>query len=144
MEKESLSTNHRPQKGSRLMIGLVASILIAGAGSGADLRHDFVQCLKTAAAQAKAQKIGTDGFQAFAQTTCAGAEAPFKASLTSANVSHGMGKRESAADAAAQVKDYYSQWDGNYAADAPAPAPAAAPTQNAAVAKSDTPPAKPQ
>ena len=127
------------------MIGLVASILIAGAGSGADLRHDFVQCLKTAAAQAKAQKIGADGFAAFAQTTCAGAEAPFKASLTSANVSHGMSKRESAADAAAQVKDYYSQWDGNYAADAPAPAPAAAATQSAAVAKTDTPqPAKPQ
>ena len=126
------------------MIGLVVSMLIAGAGSGADLRHDFVQCLKTAAAQAKAQKIGTDGFQAFAQTTCAASEAPFKASLVSANVSHGMSKRESAADAAAQVSDYYSQWDGNYAADAPVAAPASAPTQNAAVAKSDTPPPKPQ
>jgi hypothetical protein len=126
------------------MIGLVVSMLIAGAGGGADLRHDFVQCLKTAAAQAKAQKIGTDGFQAFAQTTCAASEAPFKASLVSANVSHGMSKRESAADAAAQVNDYYLQWDGNYAADAPVAAPAAAPTQNAAVAKSDTPPPKPQ
>jgi hypothetical protein len=126
------------------MIGLVVAMLNAGAGGGADLRHAFVQCLKSAAAQAKAQKIGTDGFQAFAQTTCAASEAPFKASLVSANVSHGMSKRESAADAAAQVSDYYSQWDGNYAADAPVAAPAAAPTQNAAVAKSDTPPPKPQ
>lgn len=123
------------------MIVFVASMMLAAAGSGADSRHDFVQCLKGAAAQAKTQKIGADGFVAFARTTCAASEEPFKASLVSANVSHGMSRKDSVSDAASQVSDYYTEWHDNYAADSP-PVPA---TQNASMAKQDTPPPpKPQ
>lgn len=103
------------------MIVFVAAMMLAGGDPG-DLRHDFVQCLKGALTQAKTQKMGVDGFVTFAKTTCAGSEAPFKASLVSANVSHGMSKRESLSDAESQLSDYYSEWHDNYAADSDAPA----------------------
>ena len=115
------------------MIVFVAAMLLAGAG---DSRHDFTQCLKEAASKAVNQKIGADGFVAFARTNCAAAEAPFAASLTSANVSHGMSKRAAASDAASQVSDYYSERLDNYKIElqplGPEPATAVA-------AKQDTP-----
>lgn len=98
--------------------------MLAGSGAGADLRHDFVQCLKGAASQAKTQKVGIDGFIDFARTNCANSEAPFKSSLVSANVTHGMSRKESASDAASQLSDYYAEWLENYKTDlGPAPAP---------------------
>jgi hypothetical protein len=99
------------------MIVFVAAMMLAGADAGADLRHEFVECLKGALTQAKSQKMGVDGFVTFAKTTCAASEAPFKASLVSANVSHGMSRKDSLSDAASQLSDYYSEWHDNYAAE---------------------------
>ena len=98
------------------MIIFAAALLAAGAG--ADLRHDFADCLKQASAQARNQKVGVDGFVAFAKTNCAGSEAPFQASLVSANVSHGMSKKSAASDAASQIDDYYSERLDTYKAEA--------------------------
>lgn len=119
------------------MIVIAAALLLAGAD--ADLRHDFVSCLKNASAQALQQKVAADGFVAFARTTCAGAEEPFKAALVSANAQHGMSRKDSASDASQQVSDYYAEWKDKYSADAPPaaapkaapppPTPAAAPTE---------------
>jgi hypothetical protein len=109
-------------EGSRLMIVLVAAMMLVG--SGADVRHDFVACLKTAQNQAEQQKIGADGFVNFARTACASAEQPFKAALVNANVQHGMSRKDSASDANQQVSDYYHEWNEKYAADAPPPSPA--------------------
>jgi hypothetical protein len=120
------------------MIVIAAALLLAG--SGADVRQSFVSCLKSAATQAQQQKIAADAFVAFARTNCASAEEPFKASLVSANVQHGMSRKESASDASQQVSDYYSEWNAKYADDAPPPAaapkvtpppptPASAPTE---------------
>jgi hypothetical protein len=120
------------------MIVIAAAMLLAGAD--ADLRHNFVSCLKNAATQAQQQKVAADGFVAFARTTCAGAEEPFKASLVSANAQHGMSRKDSASDASQQVSDYYTEWHDKYSADAPAasaapkplapaPTPASAPTE---------------
>lgn len=120
------------------MIVIAAALLLAGAD--ADLRHNFVSCLKNAATQAQQQKVAADGFVAFARTTCASAEEPFKASLVSANAQHGMSRKDSASDASQQVSDYYTEWQDKYSADAPAPSaapkplapaptPASAPTQ---------------
>lgn len=89
------------------MIIFAAAFLLAGAG--ADLRHDFSDCLKQASTQARNQKVGVEGFVAFAKTNCAGSEAPFEASLTTANISHGMSKKSAASDAASQIDDYYSE-----------------------------------
>ncbi len=102
------------------MIFLAAAMMLAG--GGADLRHDFVACLKTASVKAQTQKIAADGFVDFARTTCAGAADPFKAMLVDANIKHGMSRKESASDAESQLKDYYSEWHDKYAEDAPAPA----------------------
>jgi hypothetical protein len=119
------------------MIVLVAAMMLAG--SDADVRHDFVACLKTAQAQAEQQKIGADAFVNFARTACAAAEQPFKAALVNADVQHGMSRKDSASDANQQVSDYYHEWNDRYSADAPppaapkpltpAPTPASAPTQ---------------
>jgi hypothetical protein len=125
------------------MIIIAAALMLAG--SDADLRHNFVSCLKNAATQAQRQKITVDGFVDFARTTCANAEEPFKATLVNANVQHGMSRKESASDASQQVNDYYSEWKGKYSDDAPAAAPAkaAAPTPVPAPATVPTPASAP-
>lgn len=108
------------------MIIFAAALMLAGAG--ADLRHDFSDCLKQASAQARNQKVGVEGFVAFAKTNCANTEAPFQASLVSANVSHGMSKKSAASDAASQIDDYYSERLDTYKADLePLPAEPAKP-----------------
>ena len=94
------------------MIGIVMSMLLAGAG--ADLRHDFADCLKQADTKAQSQKVAVEGFVAFAKTTCASAQAPFESSLTTTNVSHGMSKKAAASDAADQIDSYYSERLENY------------------------------
>ena len=108
------------------MIGLFVAAMVAG--SGADLRHDFTACLKQASNQALNQKVGVEGFIAFARTNCANAEAPFQASLATVNVSHGMSKKAAATDAATQIDDYYSERLENYKVELqPMPAEPAAP-----------------
>ena len=94
------------------MIGILVTMLLAGAG--ADLRHDFADCLKQADSRAKSEKVAVEGFVAFAKTTCAGSEAPFQSSLTSANASHGMSKKAAATDAADQIDSYYTERLENY------------------------------
>lgn len=94
------------------MIGIVVSMLIAG--SGADLRHDFADCLKQADAKAQNQKIAAEGFVDFARTTCSTAAEPFEAQLTTTNVKNGMSRKAAAADAASQIKDYYTERLENY------------------------------
>lgn len=119
------------------MIVLAAAMMLAA--SDVDVRQTFVSCLKSASIEAQQKKIGADGFIAFAQSTCAGAEEPFKAALTSANAQHGMSRKDSASDAGQQVSDYYKEWNDKYSADLPseaaaklsklAPTPAAQPTE---------------
>ncbi len=94
------------------MIGIFVTMLLAGAG--ADLRHDFADCLKQADSKAQTQKLAAEGFIAFAKTTCAGSQAPFESSLTSANISHGMSKKAAATDAADQIDSYYTERLENY------------------------------
>ena len=64
--------------------------------------------------EAQNQKIAVEGFVDFVRSTCSTAAAPFEASLTSANVSHGMSKKAAAADAADQIKSYYEERLENY------------------------------
>ena len=94
------------------MIGIFVTMLLAGAG--ADLRHDFADCLKQADSKAQTQKLAAEGFIAFAKTTCAGSQALFESSLTSANISHGMSKKAAATDAADQIDSYYTERLENY------------------------------
>lgn len=94
------------------MIGIVMTMLLAG--GGLDLRHDFAACLKQADSRAQTQKVAAEGFVEFARSACEAAAAPFEASLTSANISHGMSKKAAAADAADQIKSYYEERLENY------------------------------
>lgn len=106
------------------MIGIVLAMMVAG--SGADARHDFAECLKQADSKAQTQKVGADGFVDFARTSCASAQQPFEASLVDSNVSHGMSKKAAASDAASQISDYYSERLDNYKAESAPEAPAKA------------------
>ena len=94
------------------MIGMIVTMMLAG--SGADLRHDFADCLKQANARALNQKVTADGFVDFARTACSTAAAPFEASLTTANLKNGMSKKAAAADAADQIRSYYEERLENY------------------------------
>ena len=94
------------------MIGIFVTMLLAG--TGADLRHDFAECLKQADTRAQTQKIAAEGFVDFVRTTCSTAAAPFEAALTTANIKNGMTKKAAAADAASQINDYYSERLENY------------------------------
>jgi hypothetical protein len=94
------------------MIGLIVTMLLAG--SGADLRHDFADCLKQANARALNEKVAADGFVDFVRSACSTAAAPFEASLTTANVRNGMSKKAAAADAADQIRSYYEERLENY------------------------------
>jgi hypothetical protein len=91
------------------MITIVVAAMLAMAGNGADTRHDFVQCLKQASTDAKSQKIAADGFVEFAKNACVTVEAPFRSTLVSADVSHGMSRKDSDSDASSQIRDYYSE-----------------------------------
>jgi len=94
------------------MIGMIVTMLLAG--SGADLRRDFADCLKQADARAQNQKVAVEGFVDFARSACSTVADPFEASLTTVNVKNGMSKKSAAADAATQVKDYYLERLENY------------------------------
>ena len=106
------------------MIVIAAALLLAGGGD--DFRTSFVSCLKTASTEASRKKLAADGFIDFARTSCAGTEESFKASLITANVAHGMSRKDSASDASGQLSDNYKEWSDKYSAEAPPPAAAAA------------------
>jgi hypothetical protein len=99
------------------MITIVIAAMLGGAGTEADLRHNFVQCLKTSVEQAKTQKVAIDGYVAFARSTCATSGSPFKAALINADVQHGMSHKDSVSDADSQLDDYFSEWLDHYKSD---------------------------
>lgn len=91
------------------MIAIVVAALIGSADPSAALIHDFNQCLRQAGSDAQLQKIAPDAFVAFARAHCATAEAPYRASLVSEDVKHGMSHKEAVSDAASIVDSYYSE-----------------------------------
>jgi|GEM_PF-1307339 len=120
------------------MITIVIAAMLGAAGAETDLRHNFVQCLKTSVEQAKTQKVAIDGYVAFARSTCAASETPFKAALVGADIQHGMSHKDSVSDADSQLDDYFSEWLDHYKSDVdrsgtetaaapPAPAPKVTP-----------------
>jgi len=96
------------------MMILSVAAFVAAMQSQGDLRLSFVECLKTAMSQAKTQSVAADGYVDFARARCSQSLDPFKASLVKANVSHGMSRKEAAADADMLVKDYLDEYRDRY------------------------------
>lgn len=95
-----------------IMIGIAA--MLAAASSEADLRRGFVECLSNAVSEAKAKQVATDGFVAFARTNCQDSLTPLQAWLVKTDISHGMSKKEAAADADAMLNDYLDEYLDRY------------------------------
>lgn len=98
------------------MITIVVAALLGGADPGATFIHNFMQCLHEADANARSQKVAPDSYTAFARQHCTSSEAPYKSSLVSEDVKHGMSHKEAVSDAASILDSYYSERLGNYQA----------------------------
>jgi hypothetical protein len=108
------------------MIAIVVAAMIGGADPSAALIHDFNQCLRQAGSDAKTQKIAPDALVAFMRAHCSSAETPYKASLVTEDVKHGMSHKEAVSDAASIIESYYSERLDDYKVDyKPADQPAA-------------------
>ena len=96
---------------------MITSIMVAAAllaGVSADPRQAYNACLRDAVANAKIAKVPPDGFKAYAQQSCAGAEDSFRKVLADFNVKNGMGKKSAVEDAQVQIDDYVYTADENY------------------------------
>lgn len=121
---------------SPFAIGVVAGLAFLQASIAAP-RQGFIDCLKKASLQAKAQRVAADQYGAFAMQQCAAAGDSFKAALVAFDVKNGVKRSQAAADAQLQVDDYLAMSAEKYEATAPKgksattpqPVPAAAPAQ---------------
>ena len=95
------------------MITIVTAAALVAGVSG-EPRQDYSACLRDAVASAKAANVTGDGFKAYAQQTCAEAEAKFKASLAAFNVKNGMGRKSATEDAQLQIDDYLFSAEDKY------------------------------
>ena len=88
---------------------MIASVIAAAMGMQAgsdDPRREYVSCLKDAVVSAKSANVGAEGFDDYAQKTCAAIEGSFRSKLVSFNVKNGMSKKTAAEDAQIQLDDY--------------------------------------
>jgi hypothetical protein len=115
------------------MITILIAGMLAGADPSATYIRNFMECLRDVDSEARSQKVAPDGFDAFARQHCANVETPYKASIVTEDVSHGMSRKEAVSDAASVIESYYSERRDNYQAfykrsqSASADAPAAPP-----------------
>ena len=120
---------------SPFAIGVVAGLAFLQASIAAP-RQGFIDCLKKASLQAKAQRVAPDQYSAFAMQQCAAAGDSFKSALVAFDVKNGVKRSQAAADAQLQLDDYLSMSAEKYgykpkddAGPTPQPVPAAAPAQ---------------
>lgn len=126
------------------MIMIAVAAMLAGADPGAEPIHNFIQCLRQAVSDAKSQKVAPDGFVAFARQHCASAEAPYKSSVISADVQHGMSHKEAISDAASLADSYYSERLDDYKVGYKPPEQATATAAPAVATPPPTPAAQPK
>jgi len=98
------------------MITILIAGMVAGADPSAAYIRNFMQCLHDVDSDARSQKVAPDGFDAFARQHCASVETPYKASLVTEDVSHGMSHKEAISDAASVIDSYYSERRDGYQA----------------------------
>ena len=90
-------------------------------------RKNFGTCLSSALDAAMAQKIAVPDYGAFVVRTCEAQAASLKSGLVGFDVKNGIARTRAAADAQAQVDDYFAMAAERYESRAPK-AKAAAPT----------------
>ena len=77
-------------------------------------RQQLVQCLKTAATKAEADKLAPDGFAAFALQSCTAQADSLKAAIWTIDAKHKVPRKQSEADADLQIEDYVATAEDRY------------------------------
>jgi hypothetical protein len=118
------------------MIILVGASAIYLAGLQASInapRSAFQTCLKDAVDKASAQKVASDGYEAFARTSCRGQIDSFKSAVIGFDMKNRMSRKDAGGDADSMIADFVSGSADHYryvlqsapVTDAAAPAKAA-------------------
>lgn len=118
------------------MISLLAAsaIGLTALQAGIDIpRRNLGTCLSGALDSALAQKVAVADYGAFVAKTCGAQAESLKSGLIGFDVKNGIKRSQAAADAQAQVDDYFATAADRYQARAPktqpTPTPASAPKQ---------------
>ena len=77
-------------------------------------RQQLVQCLKSAATKAEADKLAPDGFAAFAQQNCTAQADGLKAAIWTIDAKNKVSRKQSEADVALQIEDYLATAEDRY------------------------------
>jgi len=84
---------------------LLIAVLVQSAAMTAQ-RQEFVGCLRTAVASAKAEKITGDAFDAYVRQKCAPVEQSFTAAMLAFDAKNKVPRKQAASDAKVQIDDY--------------------------------------
>lgn len=88
---------------------MISAMLIAALVQSAAInsqRDNFIACLESAAATAKAQKMTAEAVEPHLRQTCAAAETSFKAALVAFDMKNKVGRTQATADAQLQADDF--------------------------------------
>lgn len=69
-------------------------------------RENYLACLKTGIANAKANKMAAGAFEAYIRQTCAAVETTFQASMIAFDVKNKVPRKQAASDAKLQINDF--------------------------------------
>lgn len=99
-----------------LTVALASAIVAAAFQNAAATaaRTAFVECLRSAAAEAKKSNIAVDGFIPHLRTTCEAQGSKLKAVLIAFDVKNGIGRKQAAGDADLQLEDFYATQEEKY------------------------------
>ena len=86
-------------------------------------RKEFTACLREAVEKGKSEKVGPDGFEAYARTHCSPVSAKFVNVLVSFDVKNKVPRKQATSDAESQITDYYSETGERYKYEVEASAP---------------------
>ena len=94
---------------------ILAAAFQSAAADGA--RTALRSCIKQAAAEAKGQKVASDGFVGFVRQKCAAQETSFKSAVWAFDSKNKVSKKQSNSDAEVQVEDFVTVAADRYASE---------------------------
>jgi hypothetical protein len=103
----ALVTQLRRRGPEMMIVAFVASMAVPIDLAATAPRSAFVDCLRKAATDAKAQKVALDNFEAFARTQCAAPEEALKKAVMAIDLKNGISRKDAAENARLELNDYY-------------------------------------
>jgi hypothetical protein len=119
------------------LIGASAIYLLAGQAAINAPRSAFTGCLKQIIEKAQSEKVGGDGYDAYARKACGNELSSLRGALIGFDMKNGMSRKDSGEDADVTINDYMTSAVDHYkyvlGPEKPAPAAAAAAAASPAV-----------